>query len=387
MTGASLAIVSRLEKEIMVVVGEASGDAHGAQLVQALHRRDGGLKIYGVAGAELQKTRFETLFSVTKLTGMGLVELVGNLGNLWRAYALLKRALKQRRPNLLVLIDFPDFNLRLAKLAKSLQIPVLYYVSPQIWAWRKGRVRQIARWVDHMAVIFPFEPEFYARHGVTATFVGHPLLETVRAGSDRAATRSGMGLDPLKTTIALLPGSRRGEVSRHLPVMREAAARLARERDVQFFCVCANTIDATEVTAILQHPTLRVPVVKQNRYDAIHAADLVWAASGTATLETALLGTPMIIVYRLSWLTFMIARLLVRVEHIGMVNLIAGERLVPELVQDDVNPARIAAESRILLDDTQLRSGIIAKLTKLRERLGGPGAADRVADLALSMIA
>lgn len=387
LTGANLSTVARRQKEIMLVVGEASGDAHGAQLVQALHRRDSALKIYGVAGAELQKTRFETLFSVTKLTGMGLVELVGNLGNLWRAYALLKTALKQRQPNLLVLIDFPDFNLRLAKLAKSLQIPVLYYVSPQIWAWRKGRVRQIARWVDHMAVIFPFEPAFYARHGVRATFVGHPLLETVRVGSDRAATRSRMGLDPAKTTIALLPGSRRGEVSRHLPVMREAAARLAREREIQFFCVCANTIDAAEVAAILQHPTLRVPVVSQDRYDAIHAADLVWAASGTATLETALLGTPMIIVYRLSWLTFVIARLLVRVEHIGMVNLIAGERLVPELVQDDVNPARIAAESRILLDDTQLRSGIIAKLAKLRERLGGPGAADRVADLALSMIA
>jgi lipid-A-disaccharide synthase len=378
--------VTRLQKEVMLVVGEASGDAYGAQLVEALHRSDAALKIYGVAGEQLQRTRFETLFSVAKLTGMGLVELVGNLGNLWRAYALLKEALQQRRPNLLVLIDFPDFNLRLAKLAKSLQIPVLYYVSPQIWAWRKGRVRQIARWVDHMAVIFPFEAAFYERHGVKATFVGHPLLETVRAGGDRAATVSKMGLDPGKSTIALLPGSRHGEVSRHLPVMREAAVRLAEERGIQFFCVCASTIDAAEVAATLEHPTIRVPVVKSDRYEAIHAADLVWAASGTATLETALLGRPMIIVYRVSWLTFMIARWLVRVDHIGMVNLIAGERLVPELVQNDVNAARIAAESRILLDDAQLRCGITAKLAKLRERLGRPGAADRVADLALSMI-
>ncbi len=378
--------MTRLQKEIMLVVGEASGDAYGAQLVEALHRCDAALKIYGVAGEQLQRTRFETLFSVAKLTGMGLVELVGNLGNLWRAYALLKEALQQRRPNLLVLIDFPDFNLRLAKLAKSLQIPVLYYVSPQIWAWRKGRVRQIARWVDHMAVIFPFEAAFYERHGVKATFVGHPLLETVRAGGDRAATVSKMGLDPAKPTIALLPGSRHGEVSRHLPVMRDAAVRLAEERGIQFFCVCASTIDAAEVAATLEHPTIRVPVVTSDRYEAIHAADLVWAASGTATLETALLGRPMIIVYRVSWLTFMIARWLVRVDHIGMVNLIAGERLVPELVQNDVNAARIAAESRILLDDAQLRCGITAKLAKLRERLGRPGAADRVADLALSMI-
>lgn len=378
--------MARLQKEIMLVVGEASGDAHGAQLVEALHRRDATLKIYGVAGEQLQRTRFEMLFSVAQLTGMGLVELVGNLGSLWRAYALLKRALRQRRPNLLVLIDFPDFNLRLAKLAKSLHIPVLYYVSPQIWAWRKGRVRQIARWVDHMAVIFPFEAAFYERHGVKATFVGHPLLGTVRAANDRAATMSKMGLDPVKPAIALLPGSRPGEVSRHLPVMREAAVRLAEEREIQFFCVCASTIDAAEVAAVLEHPTMRVPVVDRDRYQAIHAADLVWAASGTATLETALLGRPMIIVYRVSWLTFMIARWLVRVDHIGMVNLIAGERLVPELMQNDVNPERIAAESRVLLDDSQLRSGIIAKLAKLGERLGGPGAADRVADLALAMI-
>ncbi|HKY07855.1 MAG TPA: lipid-A-disaccharide synthase, partial [Candidatus Binatia bacterium] len=158
----------------MLVVGEASGDAHGARLVDALHRRDPAMKIYGVAGEQLKRTDFEELFSVGDLTGMGLVELLSNARNVWRAYALLKRALKQRRPNLLVLIDFPDFNLRLAKIAKSLKIPVLYYVSPQVWAWRKGRVRQIARWVDHMAVIFPFETTFYERHGVKATFVGHP---------------------------------------------------------------------------------------------------------------------------------------------------------------------------------------------------------------------
>jgi lipid-A-disaccharide synthase len=379
--------VARAQKEILLVVGEASGDAHGARLVETLHQRDPALKIYGVAGEQLQRTRFEALFSVAKLTGMGLVELFGNVGNLWRAYALLKRALKERRPNLLVLIDFPDFNLRLAKLAKSLRIPVLYYVSPQIWAWRKGRIRQIARWVDHMAVIFPFEAPFYARHGVPATFVGHPLLESVHANTDRAATLTKMGLDPAKLAIALLPGSRHGEVSRHAPIMRDAAALLARDRDVQFFCVCANTIDAAAVSASLSQASLRIPVIEENRYDAIHAADLVWAASGTVTLETALLGRPMIIVYRVSWLTFLVARMLVRVEHVGMVNLIAGERLVPELLQNDASPERIAAESRALLDDAPARAALAAKLAGLRERLGGPGAAERVADLALAMIA
>jgi lipid-A-disaccharide synthase len=370
----------------MLVVGEASGDAHGAQLVDALHRRDAALKIYGVAGEQLSRMQFETLFNVATLTGMGLVELIGNAGNLWRAYGLLKRTLKQRRPNLLVLIDFPDFNLRLAKAAKSLKIPVLYYVSPQIWAWRKGRVRQIARWVNHMAVIFPFEAAFYERHGVKATFVGHPLLESVKAVGDRRATLEKIGLDPTKLTIALLPGSRHGEVSRHLPVMREAARRLREQRDIQFLCVCASTIDAAELAAGLALPSLQIPLVRDERYEAIHAADLVWTASGTATLETALLGRPMIIIYRLSWLTYMIARLLVRVDHIGMANLIAGERVVPELIQNDANPERIVAESQALLDDPPARERISMRLMRLRERLGGSGAADRVADLALGMI-
>jgi len=377
----------RVRKEIMLVVGEASGDAHGAQLVEALHRRDAALKVFGVAGERLEQTNFEALFSVAHLTGMGLVELAGNLKNLWRAYALLKRALKERRPNLLVLIDFPEFNLRLARLAKSLRIPVLYYVSPQIWAWRRGRVHQIARWVDHMAVIFPFEVPFYERHGVKVSFVGHPLLEMVKVKQGRDAILAKCGLDLSKPVIALLPGSRHAEVSRHLPVMRDAAVRLSQERDIQFFCVRASTINGAEIESALRHPALQIPVVEEDRYDAIHAADLVWTASGTATLEIALLGRPMIIIYRLSWLTYRLARLLVSVDHIGMVNLIAGERLVSELIQNDANPVRLVEESRVLLDNREVRSRIIDKMSQLRERLGSPGAAQRVADLALAMMA
>lgn len=370
----------------MLVVGEASGDMHGAQLVQALHARNAALKIFGVAGERLRQMNFETLFNVAQVTGMGLVELAGNLKNIWGAYALLKRALKERRPALLVLIDFPEFNLRLARLAKSLQIPVLYYVSPQIWAWRRGRVRQIARWVDRMAVVFPFEVPFYERHGVKVTFVGHPLLEMVQSHQPRETVLTRLGLDPAKPTIALLPGSRRGEVERHLPVLREAAVLLRQERDVQFICLRASTIDKTAVESALRHPVLHIPVVDKDHYDAIHAADLVWTASGTATLETALLGRPMIIIYKLSWVTYLLARLLVRVDHVGMVNLLAQERVVPELIQRDANPARIVTETRSLLDDRKRCASIGEKLVKLRERLGVPGAAGRVADLAIAMI-
>ncbi len=375
------------KKEIMLVVGEASGDVHGAQLHRAIRKRDSQVKIYGVGGEELQRTDFEALFSVSQLTGMGLVELAGNIKQLWQAYRLLRLTLRQRRPNLLVLIDFPEFNLHLAKLAKSLHIPVLYYISPQIWAWRRGRVRQIARWVDQMAVVFPFEVPFYKRYGVKVTFVGHPLLDTVQVKQNRERVLEKLNLDPRKTTVALLPGSRPREVGYHLPVMLDAAVSLREERDIQFVCVRASTVGRGEIEAISRKVPLVIPVIEDDRYDVVSAVDLVWTASGTATLETALLLKPMLIVYRLSWLTYWLARLLVRVEHIGMVNLVAGERVVPELVQSDFKAKKIIQESRILLDNQQIRAKIISKLTNLRGQLGSRGAAERVADIAFAMLA
>jgi lipid-A-disaccharide synthase len=371
----------------MLVVGEASGDVHGAHFTEALLRRDPNLSLFGVAGEHLQELRFDALVNVSQLTGMGLVELAGNLKNLWNAYRLLRRALRERKPDLLVLIDFPEFNLRLARYAKHLGIPVLYYVSPQIWAWRKGRVRQIARWVDHMAVVFPFEAALYENHGVAVSFVGHPLLDTMRITANRDEVLGQLGLDPAKPTVALLPGSRRREVAYHLPVMAEAAARLRRERDIQFLCVRASTVERSLLVSGCRSAGIDIPVVDRDGYNAVNAADLVWTASGTATLETALLLKPMIIVYRLSWLTYWLARLLVRVEHIGIVNLMAGERVVPELVQSELQPERLVEESRRILDGPETRSRIIEKLSKLRDQLGSAGAAGRVADLAIGMMA
>jgi lipid-A-disaccharide synthase len=370
----------------MLVVGEASGDIHGAQLAEALLRRDPDLSLFGAGGEQLQKLGFDALVSISQLAAMGLVELAGNIKNLWNAYHLLRRALRERRPNLIVLIDFPDFNLRLARCAKRLGIPVLYYVSPQIWAWRKGRVRQIARWVDRMAVVFPFEKHFYQSHDVNVNFVGHPLLDTVRVTETRDNVLTRLGLDARKPVIAMLPGSRRREIEYHLPVMAEAAAQLRRERDIQFFCVRASTVDNRALQSGCRNAGIDIPIVDRDRYNALDAADLVWTASGTATLETALLLKPMVIIYRLSWLTYWLARLLVRVEHIGMVNLIAGERVVPELVQSKLQPAGIIEESRRILDRPEIRCRIVTKLSKLRDQLGSPGAAGRVADLALTMM-
>ena len=374
-------------KEIMLVVGEASGDMHGASLVKALLKRDPNLTFFGVAGEQLQRTPFEALFTVAKLTGMGLLELAGNIKNIVSAYRLLRRALRTRRPSLLILIDFPEFNLRLARLAKKLGVPVLYYVSPQIWAWRRGRIRQIAQAVDRMAVVFPFEVKLYERHQVPVEFVGHPLLDVVQVTRDRDLALREIGLQKGKPVIALLPGSRRKEIAYHLPVMVDAATRLKRLQQAQFFCVRANTLERTELQKELDRAGFFIPIVEAGPYDAVNAADLVWAASGTATLETALLEKPMIVVYRVSWITYWLARLLVNVEFIGIANIIAGKAIVPELVQSELSAERLVRESQAILNDHDARQGMIANLSKLRGQLGSPGAANRVAELAASMMA
>jgi len=374
-------------KRVMLVVGEASGDLHGAHLVKSLRRRDPTLEIFGVAGDGLKREGIRVLYDVDRLTGMGFAELAENLKTLWQAYRLLQKVLREEKPDLLVLIDFPEFNMRLARLAKALQIPVLYYIGPQVWAWRRHRVRKIARCVDRMAVVFPFEVPLYQKEGVPVSFVGHPLLDVVRSTQPREKTLLQYGLEPSKRTIALLPGSRRREVLYHLPPMLEAAGHLSREMELQFVLVRANTVERRLFEEILGRSAAKVPIAEENTYNVLHACDLAWTASGTATLETALMLRPMIIIYRLAWLTYILARLLVRVRHIGMVNIVAGESVMPELIQSDVTAERIMAESRAILKDPERRKRMAQKLAEVRERLGSPGASDRVADIALSMMA
>lgn len=373
-------------KQVMLVVGEASGDVHGAHLVKALSRREPLLRFFGVGGEQLKQTGFEALFDVSEIAGMGFVELAGNLPNIWRAYHILRRAMRDRRPDLVVLIDFPEFNLRLAKLAKKLKIPVLYYISPQIWAWRRGRVRQIARYVDHMAVVFPFEVPLYENRKVKVSFVGHPLLDIVRSGALREAVLAQLALDTGKRTIAILPGSRKGEIAYHLPVLLDAAMRLSKDSEVQFFVIRASTVGRQEVESLLKRVPLKIPIVDDQRYDALNACDLAWTASGTVTLETALLLKPMIVVYRLSWFTYVLARMLVKIRHVGIVNIMVGKEVVPELIQSDFTAAGVVKKTRSLLENRDLRDSMVRKLVALREKLGTPGAADRVADIALSMM-
>lgn len=371
-------------KRVLLVAGEASGDLHGAGLVEVLQHQVPEVKIFGVGGTCLREAGMEILVDTAEIAGMGLVEAKDKLPALVRTYRLLKRILRSSPPDLLVLIDFPEFNLRLAKIAKHCGVQVFYYIGPQVWAWRRNRVRTIARWVDQLAVVFPFEPPWYARAGGVAEFVGHPLVDRTHPSRARTETLLGCGLDPAKQTVVLLPGSRSQEVLYLLPQLLHAAEILGAK--YQFAVAVAPTLAVTEIKTLVNKAAVQVEVVSGDTYNLIHAADLALVTSGTATLETALLGRPMVIVYRAALLTYVLARLLVRVPFIGMPNLIAGRRIVPELVQGEATGARIAAEAKRILDTPIVREEIIVALSEVRRQLGGGGAAARAATMVLRML-
>jgi lipid-A-disaccharide synthase len=374
-------------RRVLLVAGEASGDLHGADLVAALRARVPDAEIYGVGGEHLREAGMTTLADTGEITTMGIVETVGRLRALVALYRRLVRELAETRPALCILIDFPEFNLRLARAAKSLGVPVLYYIGPQVWAWRRGRARKIAHLVDRLAVVFPFEPSLYAGHGGDVEFVGHPLLDRVRATRSREETLRAHGLDPDRRTVLVLPGSRAKEIDYILPELLGAVRILAAEGDRQFVLARATTVSAAQVTAELERAGVSMPVVAGETYDLMAAADLALVASGTATLECALLETPMVIVYRVSTLTAAVARVLVRgVRHVGMPNVIAGREVVPELLQEKATARGIAAAARTLLGDDRRLERVVSDLRNVRAQLGGGGAARRAAGIAAEMM-
>jgi lipid-A-disaccharide synthase len=314
---------------------------------------------------------------------MGFVETFGTLGRLLSTYRRLKRFMIEERPALLVLIDYPEFNLFLAKRAKALGIPVFYYIGPQVWAWRRGRVRKIARRVDRLGLVFPFEPALYNNGRMVAEFVGHPLLDVVRPTRTREETLARYQLDPTRPLLALLPGSRKKEIRHLLAPGLDAAQRLARE-GWQVVVAVAHTLSRDDLAAALGGPLPAVPIVSDDTYNVVHAADAVLVASGTATLETALLGRPMVIMYRVASLTFAVARMLVSVEHIGMPNIILGRTVFPELIQREVTCDKLVAAVH---DVTARREEVTQALVELRGKLGEPGASRRAAHMALELMA
>lgn len=384
---ASRAVRVPAPRRVLLVAGEASGDLHGADLLRALRTLRPDVEVVGLGGEHLRAAGMHTIADAREVATVGVVEGVGRLRTLLRVYRTLARRLREEKPELCVLIDFPEFNLRLARVARAAGVPVLYYIGPQVWAWRGGRVRKIARLVDRLAVVFPFEAGLYEPWLPGVEFVGHPLLDRVEATRGREETLHLHGLDPGRRTVLLLPGSRAKEIDYILPRMLDAVYGLVTTGDYQFALGLAHTLDRADVEARIHVTGMPVPVVAGDLYNLIAAADLALVTSGTATLECALLQCPMVIVYRLSPVTWALGRLLVRgVTHVGMPNIVAGREVVPELLQGDVTGPRIAAAARTILEDPARTAAIRAGLGEVRQRLGRGGAADRAAAIAVEMM-
>jgi lipid-A-disaccharide synthase len=358
---------------------------HAAAFVEALRKRVPELDVFGLGGSALEAAGFRPVVAQAEIAIAGLTEVLGSAPRVLGAYTRLRRALTQDRPELAVLVDSPDLNLPLAAVAKRNRIPVLYYVSPQFWAWRAGRVRKLARRTDQMAVIFPFEAELLREAGVRAQFVGHPLvdrLEPLAHERDRSELARALGLDPARPVLGLLPGSRHNEVERNWPLMRDTAV-LLREAlpELQVQLIVAPTLHAE---------SFDVPdwmgVVRGRSHEAMAVSTCLISAAGTATVEAAILGVPLVVAHRTSPLTFELARRLATVSSSCMVNLVAGEGVVPERIQNQARPAALASLVSRLLRDPAARAEMQRGLARAVARLGAPGAADRVADLALALV-
>jgi lipid-A-disaccharide synthase len=365
--------------KVAVVAGEASGDLHASHVIHDLKKLDPSLETFGIGGDLLAAEGMRILHHAREMGIVGLFNVIRHLPMFRRVFRELIDTIAAERPDVVLLVDYPDFNLRVARRCKELGLRVVYYISPQLWAWRRGRVKQVEKYVDRMIVIFPFEEEFYRKHNVPVAYVGHPLVEQL-AGIERPVSQGG----PVR--VALLPGSRRMEVRSLLPPMLDAVEILRRDREVDAYIVQAPTIERETIDAIIEASGVAMRVVEHDRGHAVAAADVALSSSGTATLEAAILGTPVVVVYRLSRMNYAVASRLVSLPHFSLVNIVAGREVVPELVQDDVNGARMAEEMRRLLEPS-VHADVRAALAEVRAKLGEPGASGRVAAEIHKMVA
>lgn len=369
---------------ILIVTGEASGDLHGAHLAKAIMALDSTAQLVGIGGPGMRAAGVTLVPGVPQLDVMGLIGLSAIPAVVRRVLAI-RRVLKAEAWDLVVLIDNPGLNFHFARVAKAAGRRVLYYIAPQVWAWRPGRMKWIQRRVDHVVVILPFEPELYHRAGVRCTFVGHPLLDEVAPQYDRAKLRKEVGMDESARVVGLLPGSRAGEVKMLLPVLLKAAAQLAvAEPGTQFILAQASSIDDNLIQTLLQNSPVPVRVVHDRASEVMALSDVLFIASGTATLQAAVVGTPMVLLYKTSPVTYRLARWLINVKWIGLVNLVAGRSVVPELIQDEATAERLCQEVLRLLRDPSAYNDMKEGLRQVRQLLGEPGASSRAAQVALS---
>jgi len=375
----------------MIVTGEVSGDLHGAKLINAVKALAPDTGFFGVGGSNMAAAGCEILIPGEELAVMGIVEILGHFPLIWRSFQRLKKIMTgSRRPDALVLIDFPEFNLRLARQAKAAGIPVLYYVSPQVWAWRRGRVRKIAEVVDSLAAIFPFEPELYRGHDILVKYVGHPLLDEFNrldAGPPDLCLR--LGIPENGKVVGIFPGSRRNELRYMLTTLVASAQHmLERQPDLHFLVPIADGLSQQEISSQFpaDFPVSFIEPGSATIYEVAGSCDAVLSVSGTVTLQVALVGTPMAILYKMSPITFAIGKRLVRVDHIGLPNIVAGRRVVPELIQDEASPERLSAEILRILDDADYAAKMRDGLSTVQARLGSPGCSDRVAGMLFELL-
>jgi lipid-A-disaccharide synthase len=361
-------------QKVLISAGEASGDLYAAGLVEALRRRNSSLEFFGCAGPRMQRAGVRAVVDSASLAVVGLVEVVTHIPRIYGEYRKLIRAAEKERPDVAILTDSPDFHLRLARRLQRLGIPVIYLVAPQVWAWRKGRLPAMRQDIDQLLSIFPFEPEFFAAHGIDARYIGHPLTRLVKPSASREELRSRYGITEESPVVALLPGSRKGEIDRHLPVPLEGVRHIrqaSREPAPRFILAVpsANLVGPNFRERISE---TSIQVLEGQTWDVLACADLALAASGTVTIEAALVGTPMVTFYRVNKLSWLMGKFLVRVPFYSMVNLVAGRRIVPELMQSDMTPARLAAEALRLLSDRPARESMRCELELVARKLAGP---------------
>ena len=329
----------------------------------------------------------EILVSTDKMAVVGLTEIFRKLPAITRAYFKLKSVLKNSKPDLLILIDYPGFNLQLARAAKKYGIPVLYYITPQVWAWRRGRVKKLAEYVERLAVILPFEEEFFRQRGLNAQFVGHPLLDHLPPPEDKTFLRKQLDLDQAQPVIALLPGSRQAEVLNLLPIMLKSAHILhAQFPHLQWVLAQAPTIDPQLIQSLIRDANLEIKIIASDTNRALAVSDLAFVTSGTATLETALMEVPMVVLYRMSRISFLAAQIVVRVPFISLTNLVAQEKIVPELIQKEANPERLSEEARVILMDPAYKETMTRKLSAVRKKFGEPGCSEKTARMVIEML-
>jgi lipid-A-disaccharide synthase len=376
-----------MKKKVLIIAGEPSGDLHGAGLIRELKKINPDVEYFGVGGSKLKQEGMDILFSIEKLSFMGFYEVLKNLKIIRELKRKLFNFVDQDKPDLVILIDYPGFNLRFAREIKKREIPILYYISPQVWAWGKKRVKTIKELVDRMVVFFPFEEKLYKDAGVEVSFIGHPLLDLVEPSLSKEEFRKKIQLTEKEILIGLLPGSRWQEIEKILPVMSESCLLLKKRiPDFKIAIGVAPDINQERLQVFLKKINLDAIILKDLTYDLMRYSDFLLVTSGTATLESAISGTPLIVLYKTSPLTYLLAKTLVKIPNIGMVNIVSGEKIVPEFIQSGAKPERIAREMERILTDKVEYERIKTSLGRVRDKLGEKGAYLRGAQIVNQML-